>query len=294
MVRSNDNNRKMQGKIKQTPTQQSKFHVVVHKMQGRPYRAMQGSAAQICQGWVQWVHQRRCASTPRMQCTPPKLCTLPKASTLSMPKMACTLPIASTVSMPYGVYVSQGEYGEYIKGGCICWGGPKQASCQRRQQRTPCQGWQLVEYNDEPLTTIGDWTTTFSNCEGPKRSQLNWLFWIAIPYHCKSVTAPAMKLVWLWPSSQQMRQSKTFCVILWQATLTRLHHTTTNVVDHRMWWRPDCATQIALAKLIPMEQQQHHPMQQQYWSAKPTILSLTMISPFDCRWALRVSTADYK
>ena len=40
IVRSDDNNRQMQGKIKQTPTQQSKFHVVVRKMQRQPYHAM--------------------------------------------------------------------------------------------------------------------------------------------------------------------------------------------------------------------------------------------------------------
>ncbi len=163
IVRSNDNNRWMWGKIKQTPTQQSKIHVVVRKMRRQPYRAMRGSAAQICQGWVQWVHQRSPASTPRTACTLPKSCMLPKASTLSTPKMACTLPIASTVSMPYGMYLAQGKYGKYVKG-----------------------------------------------------------------------------------------------------------------------------------ELIPMEQWQCHPMQQQYWSAKLTILSFATIRLFHCRWALRVSNSDHK
>ncbi len=70
--------------------------------------------------------------------------------------------IASTVS------IVQGEYGEYVKGGCIRRGGPKRPSRQRRWRQTPCQGWRLAEYNNEPLTTIGDRTTTFSNREGTK------------------------------------------------------------------------------------------------------------------------------
>jgi hypothetical protein len=47
-------------------------------------------------------------------------------------------------------------------------------------------------------------------------------------------------------------------------------------------------------ELIPMEQWQCHPMQQQYWSAKLTILSLATIRLFHCCWALRVSTTDHK
>ncbi len=43
-----------------------------------------------------------------------------------------------------------------------------------------------------------------------------------------------------------MRQSKTFCVTSRQATLTRLRPTATNVVDHRLWWQPDCAMQKLL------------------------------------------------
>ncbi len=53
-------------------------------------------------------------------------------------------------------------------------------------------------------------------------------------------------------------------------------------------------TQIALAKLIPMEQWQCRSMQQQYWSAKLTILSFATIRLSHCRWALKVSTADNK
>ena len=148
IVRSYDNNRQMQGKIKQTPTQQSKFHVVVCKTGRRPYHSMQESAAQIRQGQVQRLHQRRHASTPKTACTSPQSSTLPKASILSMPKMACTLPIASTVSMPYSVYIAKDEYGKYVKGGCIRQGGKKRASRQRRWWWTPCQGWRLAEYNN--------------------------------------------------------------------------------------------------------------------------------------------------
>jgi hypothetical protein len=158
----------MQGKIKQTPKQQSKLHVVVCKMRRQPYHTIRGSAAQIRQGRVQQVHQRRRASTPKTVCALPNSHKLPKASTLSTPKIACALPKASTVSMPCGmyvlegkynthtkdvVYVAKGEYGRYTKGDRICRGGLQPASHQRRQQQTPCQGWQLAEYDDEPLTT---------------------------------------------------------------------------------------------------------------------------------------------
>ncbi len=151
-----------------------------------------------------------------------------------------------------------------------------------------------MQGNNKPLTTIGDWATTFSNREGAKALTIKLIVLNRDPLPFKSVIVTTMKFVWLWPPSQQMCQSKAFCVTSQQATSTRLHHTTTNVVDHRMWRRPDCATQIALAKLIPMEQWQCCPMQQQYWSAKLTILSLTTIRPFHCCWALRVSTADHK
>ena len=156
IARGNDNKgNKCKGRMSTTPKQQSKFRVVVCKMQQQPYRAMWGSAVQICQGRVKWVCQRKHASTPKTVCTLPKSFTLPKASTLSTPKMACTLPKASTMSMPCGmnvleaeyieyakdvVYVTKGKYGEYAKGDCICQRGPQQASLQRRQQRTPCQG----------------------------------------------------------------------------------------------------------------------------------------------------------
>ena len=39
------------------------------------------------------------------------------------------------------VYVAECEYGKYTKGGRIRQGGPQQASFQRWQQQTPCQGW---------------------------------------------------------------------------------------------------------------------------------------------------------
>ena len=66
------------------------------------------------------------------------------------------------------VYVAESEYGEYAKGDHIRQGGPQWASRQRRSWWSLCQGWQLAEYNNEPLTTIGDWATAFNDREGTK------------------------------------------------------------------------------------------------------------------------------
>jgi hypothetical protein len=39
-----------------------------------------------------------------------------------------------------------------------------------------------VQGNDEPLTTIGDWATTFDNCEGAKALTIESIVPIVIPY----------------------------------------------------------------------------------------------------------------
>jgi hypothetical protein len=40
-----------------------------------------------------------------------------------------------------------------------------------------------VQGNDEPLTTIGDWATTFDDSEGAKAITIKSIVPIAIPYH---------------------------------------------------------------------------------------------------------------
>ncbi len=40
-----------------------------------------------------------------------------------------------------------------------------------------------VQGNDKPLTTIGDWATTFDNCEGAKALTIKSIAPIVIPYH---------------------------------------------------------------------------------------------------------------
>ena len=40
-----------------------------------------------------------------------------------------------------------------------------------------------VQGNEEPLTTIGDWATTYDNCEGAKALTIKSIALIAIPYH---------------------------------------------------------------------------------------------------------------
>jgi hypothetical protein len=40
-----------------------------------------------------------------------------------------------------------------------------------------------VQGNDEPLTTIGDWATTYDDCEGAKALTIESIVPIAIPYH---------------------------------------------------------------------------------------------------------------
>ncbi len=84
IVMSDDNNRWMRGKIKQTPTKQWKFHVVVCKMPRWPYRAMQGSAAQIRQGQVWQVRQRRLHPSRRAKTG----LSLKKAATNPLSRMA--------------------------------------------------------------------------------------------------------------------------------------------------------------------------------------------------------------
>jgi hypothetical protein len=68
-----------------------------------------------------------------------------------------------------------------------------------------------VQGNDEPLATMGDWATTFDNREGAKVPMVKLIAPIAIPHHCKSAIALAMKLVCLQPPLQQMQWSKTLC-----------------------------------------------------------------------------------
>ena len=68
ITRSNDNNRWMQRKIKQTPMQQSNFHVVVCGMRRWPYCTTWWPAAQVCWGWVQGVCQRQIVHCQRRVC----------------------------------------------------------------------------------------------------------------------------------------------------------------------------------------------------------------------------------
>ena len=169
---------------------------------------MQGSVAQIRQGRVHWVHQRCCVRR-------------------------------------------QGQvWQKHAKGDPIRRGGSQQASHQRRPRRTPCQGWQLAEYNNEPLTTraighvrharwsqaschedrwlctpcqvatscirvaytmqgnnkplttTGDWATTFKDHEGTKAltNKLIVLNRNPLPLQWSAI-APAIKLVCLQPPS---------------------------------------------------------------------------------------------
>jgi hypothetical protein len=88
----------------------------------------------------------------------------------------------------------------------------------------------IVQGNNEPLATIGNWATTFDNCEDVKVSAVKLIAPIAILHHCKSAIAPVMKLVSLRPLLQQMRRSKTFVSSSWEATSTWLCHATINFV----------------------------------------------------------------
>jgi hypothetical protein len=55
----------------------------------------------------------------------------------------------------------------------------------------------VVQGNDKPFTTIGDWATTFNDCEGAKVLTIKSITPIVIPYHCNEAPLPAMKLVCL-------------------------------------------------------------------------------------------------
>ncbi len=44
-----------------------------------------------------------------------------------------------------------------------------------------------MQGNDEPLTTIGDWATTFNDCEVAKVLTIKLIMLIAISYHCSEV-----------------------------------------------------------------------------------------------------------
>ena len=109
------------------------------------------------------------------------------------------------------VYVAKGEYGKHAKGDCIRQGGPPRASCQRRHQRTPCQGWRVAEYDNEPFTTRAidhvrhtkrQWASCHKDMyilpgkDKPHKGPIR---------HARQRQAlimPAMKLVWLQPPLQ--------------------------------------------------------------------------------------------
>jgi hypothetical protein len=44
-----------------------------------------------------------------------------------------------------------------------------------------------VQGNNKPLTTIGDWATTFDDHEGTNALMIKLIALIAIPYHCNEV-----------------------------------------------------------------------------------------------------------
>jgi hypothetical protein len=54
-----------------------------------------------------------------------------------------------------------------------------------------------VQGSNEPLTTLGDWATSFDDREGAKAPTVRLIAPIAILHHCKSAIVPVMKLVCL-------------------------------------------------------------------------------------------------
>ncbi len=67
---------------------------------------------------------------------------MPRLSMVSKPKTVCTLPRVSKRVHHRQHVRCWGQECWVHRRGCVYWRGPQQASCQRGQQWTPCQGWQ--------------------------------------------------------------------------------------------------------------------------------------------------------
>jgi hypothetical protein len=50
-----------------------------------------------------------------------------------------------------------------------------------------------IQGNDEPHAIMGDWATTFDDCEGVKAPTVKLIAPIAILHHCKSAVRPAVE-----------------------------------------------------------------------------------------------------
>jgi hypothetical protein len=193
-------------------------------------------------------------SMPKTACTLPTRCMLPKASTLSTPKTSCTLPRVSVASTPRRTHPSrrattsllpkkattnpwprmvtglgttmsplpQGQLAVYI---VQCDNEPLTANGNRVAY--------AVQGNDKPFATMDDWAMTFDDREGAKAPTVRLIATITILHHRKSAIVPAMKLVCLRPPLQHMHWSKTLMSSSRQATPTRLHRATNNIVHCR-------------------------------------------------------------
>ncbi len=146
-----------------------------------------------------------------------------------------------------GVYVAKGEYSKYAEDGVYSAKGKyskkakEDASVEEGHNEplakegndkpfakdgnwlgttmSPLPQGQLAAYtvqcNNEPLTTIGDWDTTFNDHEGAKALTIKLIVLNHDPLPLQwSAIAPAMMLVFLHPPLQQMRRSTIFCVAL--------------------------------------------------------------------------------
>ncbi len=161
----NNKNNKCKGRTSTTPMQQSYSHAVVCRMWWWPYCTTWPPAAQAYRGWVRRVHQRRCASTPMTACM------MPTASTARMPRRPHPSRRATTSLLPKKVTTNPL---------------PRMATGLGAMMSLSPQG-QLAVYavqgNDNTLTTIGDWATTFDNREGTKALTIKLISPIMIPYH---------------------------------------------------------------------------------------------------------------
>jgi hypothetical protein len=102
------------------------------------------------------------------------------------------------------VYLAEGEYDEYAKEDASVeeghneplakegddeplakdgdWLGTTMSPLPQRQSAV-----YAVQGNNYPLTTIGDWATTYDNCEGAKALTIKLIVPIASPYHRNEV-----------------------------------------------------------------------------------------------------------
>ena len=132
-----------------------------------------GSTAQIRWGQAQQVRKRKRASTPKAACTLPKSC-ITKGKYIE-----CAPPKASTVNMPCSMYVLEDTWP------CTCT--PCQVTISRIRVTMPRKA--MTSPSQHQVT--GPQPSTI--VKAPKCSGSNQSCWIAIPYHCKSTIAPAMK-----------------------------------------------------------------------------------------------------